>query len=99
MSGGSYDYLCYKVQDAAEKLSEDKIPYRKAFGLHLRLIAEALHDIEWTDSCDYGPGDDEKAIMACISKKKVLKASLNDAQAMIDTLQKLINEITKTSGD
>ena len=30
----------------------------------LRLVADAMHDVEWVDSCDYGPGDEVSAIRA-----------------------------------
>jgi len=62
MSGGSYDYLCYKMEEAVESLINDKNPLRRAFGKKLQLFATAMHDIEWVDSDDYGLGDDEKAI-------------------------------------
>jgi hypothetical protein len=29
---------------------------------HLELVATALHDLEWVDSSDYGPGDEVAAI-------------------------------------
>lgn len=45
----------------ADKVSE---PFRRWFATHLRLVAEAMHDIEWVDSGDYGPGDEIKAIEA-----------------------------------
>lgn len=28
----------------------------------LELVSEAMHDIEWVDSCDYGPGDELESI-------------------------------------
>ena len=32
MSGGSYDYICYKIQDFSESIDhQDKIPRRAAF--------------------------------------------------------------------
>jgi hypothetical protein len=30
----------------------------------LHLVGKAAHDIEWVDSCDYGPGDEVEAIRA-----------------------------------
>jgi hypothetical protein len=94
MSGGSYDYLCYKVQEAAIRLCDSTEPaYRRAFGLHLKKIAEALHDIEWVDSCDMGTGDDEKAIMECILPDNVLFASCEEAQRIKQELEDLINRI------
>lgn len=92
MSGGSWDYLCYKVADAANSLVLSKCPYRKAFGIHLRLVSEALHDIEWVDSADKSRGDELKAIMEVIKPKDVLKVSLDDARKMIEDLQKLVDD-------
>ena len=62
--GGSMDYLYRKVMDA--EFDEDT-PERKAFAAHLKLVAKALHDIEWVDSCDYGPGDENESIRACLA--------------------------------
>jgi len=64
MSGGSWDYLCYKMRDAADNLLYEKSPLRRAFGEHLKLCAEAMHDIEWVDSADKGQGDDIPAMKA-----------------------------------
>jgi hypothetical protein len=69
MSGGSYDYLCYKMGDAAESLCNDKNPLRRAFGKKLQLFATAMHDIEWVDSDDYGPGEEAKAIKLALGKE------------------------------
>ena len=76
MSGGSMDYLSYKVQDANFSL---KTPLRKAFRTHLMLIADALHKIEWNDSGDGAVGEDE-AIMKCIRQANVLKEAIKDAE-------------------
>ncbi len=78
MSGGSWNYLYAKVQDAADQLDGSPTMIRRAFGKHLRLIAEALHDIEWVDSCDYGRGDEEKAIRAALGEG-VTAATLSEA--------------------
>lgn len=69
MSGGSYNYLYRKVEDFADMMRGATGPaqeWRDRFEKHLRLVAEAMHDIEWVDSCDYGDGDELEAI------KKVL---------------------------
>lgn len=63
MSGGSYDYLYGKIDDMADSLRrQDLEPRRAAFAKLLKLVADACHDIEWVDSCDYGKGDDHEAI-------------------------------------
>ena len=35
---------------------------REWFVGHLELVARAMHDIEWIDSGDYGPGDEIEAL-------------------------------------
>lgn len=79
MSGGSMDYLCYKVQDATFK--EDTV-LRRAFKAHLLLVARAMKAIEWNDS---GDGDDgeEAAIRACIEPNAELAQARMDLEAAI----------------
>ena len=67
MSGGSYDYAYGKIEDLAGEIMPTT-PLRKAFKTHLRKVAKACHDIEWVDSCDCGPGDEDEAIRACLGK-------------------------------
>jgi threonine dehydrogenase-like Zn-dependent dehydrogenase len=93
MSGGSWGYSFRYVMEAADRLKNSKCKKRKAFGDHLKLIANALHDIEWVDSCDYGPGDEIEAIMKVISKKDVIKVTLDDAKETIKELQFLVKEL------
>lgn len=64
MSGGSMNYLYSKLECGAD--FEENTPERFAFAKHLKLVAKALHDIEWVDSGDYGPGRDTDAIRACL---------------------------------
>lgn len=65
MSGGSYDYVYLKIQEI--ELRENHDPRRIAFQKLLKLVAIAMHDIEWVDSCDSGKGDEYPAIDACFS--------------------------------
>lgn len=92
MSGGSWDYICYKVADASNRLVRQECPHRRAFGLHLRLVAQALHDIELVDSSDTSAGDEIKAIMSVIKPNEVLQVSLDEARKTVKSLQKLIDE-------
>ena len=67
MSGGSYNYAYERVAEMAEELwHTDTDPLRRKFRDHLRLVAKAMHDVEWVDSCDYGEGDEREAIEACL---------------------------------
>lgn len=83
MSGGSMDYLYSKVQSAEFR---QHTPERAAFAKHLELVAKALHDIEWVDSSDYGPGRENAAIRACIGDAMCLKAAVDAAQEAAKTL-------------
>jgi hypothetical protein len=77
MSGGSMNYLYSKLENDAD--FRQTTPERKAFALHLQKVAKALHDIEWVDSCDYGPGDDSEAIRACLAPGMALEAAIDTA--------------------
>lgn len=66
MSGGSYDYAYARVENFAHELRATDNPLRRAFRSHLLLVAKAMHDIEWVDSCDYAPGDENEAIRAAL---------------------------------
>ena len=93
MSGGSMDYLTYRVDDAANQLMDkNNTLLQRAFGEHLRKVAKALHDIEWVWSGDYGKGDDEEAIKAVLgdaSSERVIDVLRVDASELIKQLQKL----------
>jgi hypothetical protein len=97
MSGGSYDYLYSKVKDMAEALDrKGESALRRAFGRHLKLIAEAMYDIEWVDSGDYAKGDEEEAIRKALSNEsdmKELAILLEDAR---ETHRKLGEIIERT---
>jgi hypothetical protein len=80
MSGGSYDYAFWKVDDFADALqirldqgddplsitqtSAEALALRQRFVEHLRLVRDAMRAIEWVDSCDYSPGDELEALRA-----------------------------------
>lgn len=88
MSGGSYDYFCFKVENIAEQIGGT--PQRDAFAAHLKKVAKALHDIEWVDSCDYGKGDENAAILDVIGPGAVIDAAVSRAEAARDALADLI---------
>lgn len=83
MSGGSMDYLSYKVEDATFR---ESTPERKAFRLHLRKVAEAMRKIEWNDSGDGEDGESE-AIRACIGDGAVLDSAIDKAHEAAKLLQ------------
>ena len=68
MSGGSWDYICYRLEELADSLSTETDPMRVAMSVKVRELAKAMHDIEWVDSGDYGKGDDTKSIKKFLGK-------------------------------
>jgi hypothetical protein len=93
MSGGSYDYLCYKMEDAGQRLIAKHQPaYRRAFGELMMKCAKAMHDVEWADSGDKGTGDDEETIMDCIHFSDVLRVAVEDAIETMEELEALIKK-------
>lgn len=82
MSGGEYNYICFKIGDIRIPINNN--PRRAAFQKLLKLVAEAMHDIEWVDSGDYSPGDENKAIDEIFSflsesPEKIIKAAAFDS--------------------
>lgn len=64
VSGGSYDYAYQTVESMAAELEyqEHTTPLRQAFALLLYKVGKAMKDIEWVDSFDFSPGDEDAAI-------------------------------------
>lgn len=85
MSGGSMNYLYSKLEyDATFSTNTAE---RRAFRQHLALVAKALRAIEWVDSGDSGPGDENAAIRACLAPGAVLEAAIERAHEAHRELQ------------
>lgn len=67
MSGGAYDYAYGRIENLAADI-RGQSPLRRAFRTHLLKVAKACHDIEWVDSGDKSPGDEDEAICECLGK-------------------------------
>lgn len=81
-------YLYLRILDA--EFSADT-PERRAFKQHLQMVAEALKAIEWVDSGDWGPGDEDEPILSCIFPD-FKDPSLNDIKRLRDDLSALIKK-------
>lgn len=89
MSGGSWDYVCFKIEDAADRLGEDRSAMRRGLGQHMKLIAHAMHEIEWVDSNDKSwPSDRDaiKAVFEDFKEKPELEILIKDAKELIEQL-------------
>jgi hypothetical protein len=92
MSGGSYNYVYHHINGIELRLDND--PRRMAFQKLLRLVADAMYEIEWVDSGDNAQGDEHKAIDACFafmsaSPELIVKAQTYDA--LIENLKKFLD--------
>lgn len=94
MSGGSWDYVYWQVEIAAENLANSKDPLRKELGARLAPFVQALHDIEWVDSRDYDVGQDVPAIEAALHVPE-----LNDLRLMKAALIEYLNEFDTPAPD
>jgi hypothetical protein len=89
MSGGSWDYLTYKVDEAADRLIASANARRRALGKHVRLVAKALHDIEWNDSGD-GAANEPGSIDAVLNHRGALLSTIKEEAA---ELRRILDEI------
>jgi FtsZ-binding cell division protein ZapB len=80
MSGGSHDYAYAKV-DEFDACSHNSTALRKAFNAHLKLVAVAMQQIEWVDSCDNSEPDAENAIKKALGSVTVTKR-LEEVEAL-----------------
>lgn len=96
MSGGSWDYLYNKVEDAADRLDGSTCEHRRAFGKLVAKVADALHAIEWVDSCDYAPNDEIEPIKKALGENAetlILAEVIKEAE---DVKLRLDNAIYRT---
>lgn len=103
MSGGSLDYVSCKVEDAADTIdgrsrydrdtpAERRVlRVRRAFARHLRLVAKALHEVEWSMSGDTGFGDDIPSIEAAMGKG----AKVLDCEELAAELRQLVYDANR----
>jgi len=68
MSGGSMNYLYRRLLWESE--FEDSTELRREFRLHLIQVAAALKAIEWVDSGDLSPGDEDEALAVVLGSRK-----------------------------
>lgn len=96
MSGGSYQYAYSRLENdfLYDFSKQANTPERKAFLAHIEKVIKAMHDIEWVDSGDYGPGDENDAIRAVLGehwKKACLDELISEASDLCKTIQIYIN--------
>lgn len=94
MSGGSWDYVYFRIDEAAIRLMESRDPLRRALGKKMEKVSQAMHDIEWVDSCDSRPGSEIPAIKAALGddyKKLAMKELIEEHEQLIKKWEELVN--------
>ena len=76
MSGGSMDYLGYKVKDATFR---EDTPERRALRKHLDKLSKALIAVEWNDSGD-GADDESELIRDALGDGAILESVIQHAR-------------------
>lgn len=80
------DYLSYNLENA--RFVENTV-LRRALRKHILKVSAALHAIEWNDSGDGAPDEDE-LIAKCISPADVLDQAIEDAEKAKRDLEEAI---------
>lgn len=100
MSGGSWNYLYQTMEDAADRLQNTSTEQeccedRRVLGVLLRKVANAMHAIEWVDSCDYSSGDEVEPIKACFEHGFYKQATLQQLKSQVELLAEKISHWEK----
>jgi glutaminase len=100
MSGGSLDYIYFKVESAAYDIAKEsftnKIPELKAFKDHLVKVAEVLHDVEWFLSGDYAEETMVESIKKLLSEEQVLDSVVKEAEEISIKLKNQLESYHKS---
>lgn len=90
MSGGSMDYLCYKIENQLSYVDDLEVKDL------MTDLAELMHDLEWWQSGDYGRDSYEETLLKFKAKwfgdnrnerlKEYINTSLDGIKAEIDKL-------------
>jgi hypothetical protein len=91
MSGGSLDYVCYRLDDAIDTIERRATTtLQKAFAQHLKDVAKALHDLEWVYSGDYSEGQEVESLRKVVNKEMELKAATEQAEFALKQLKDVL---------
>ena len=101
MSGGSWDYVYHRIEEAARRLSKSPDPNRRALGAALYPFSEALYLVEMVDSGDSREEDERGPIQKALGprhRELVLAQAVADARLVIDQLTALCDLAEKPGG-
>lgn len=97
MSGGSYSYMCYRIEDEyVGRMFDDQLDEM------MKDLCKVLHDLEWWSSSDFDEDSYRKTVTEF--KKKWFKQTKIDVQRQIEsefelTKNKLLKEFDYLNDD
>lgn len=86
MSGGSHNYICYKIEE--ELVGQMKDPELNDL---MKDIADLAHDLEWADSGDYSKDD----YIESVKKFKEKWFGKNRTKRLRSYIDKQVEEVRK----
>ena len=98
MSGGSLDYIYFKVEEAGLQIKRQcrDNPTLKAFGDHMIKMAAALKAVEWYISEDSSLEKAEEAIKQVMGeeqlRQKTIEVLIDEAKGIMEQLRILIEK-------
>ena len=87
MSGGSFDYLCYKIRDAAGRLENSDNPLERALAADLEHLARTMKAVEWYWSCDWSQERSDAAIREWLGRHQADDAEAAENRAIVAALR------------
>jgi len=57
MSGGSFDYFCYRMEEVSRQIYQKYTKEEKIVSSLMKDFAKVMHDLEWWKSGDIGEED------------------------------------------
>jgi hypothetical protein len=97
MSGGRYNYAYGRIEDFAYEFApKANTPKRKAFLRLLGKVAKAAKAIEWNDSGDGAPDEDDliKAALGEDHRSLCLTELIQEATIIIQQIEQLKKEVS-----
>ena len=93
MSGGSMDYLCFKMEDAISYIDDKEIKDL------MKDMADLMHDLEWARDGDYSYAEYEEALFKFKEKWFGDKRNERLNEYITETLDNMKWEIQKLLGE
>lgn len=93
MSGGSWDYFCFKMDEVSERLLRSDKVERRHLGKVMKDLSSVMHSIEWADSGDISEEEATKAINNFIKINSLIDKELIIQD--IKSIESFVNEVLK----